>query len=158
MIPSIILVPIDFSVHSEHALDYACELSSKLGATVHLVNSIGAALPELTVAMTGPIFDRLKQEHERALEKLVEPRRGLAKIDRLLVKDGDARHGILDAAKELEADLIVMGTHGRSGIARVLLGSVAEYIVRRAPCSVLTIRAEPQSERRTVARPEMATR
>ena len=135
-----ILVPIDFSTHAEHALDYACELAKKLDATVHLVNAIGAAIPELTVTLTGSMFETLRRNNTASLERLAEPRRGIATIGKLVVTDGEARDGILAAALEVHADMIVMGTHGSRGIARAVRGSVAEDIIRRAACPVLTVR------------------
>jgi nucleotide-binding universal stress UspA family protein len=123
-----------------------------LDATVHFVTAIGAALPELTVTLTGTMFDAIRREREAALLKLVEARCGKVKVGELLVMDGDPRDAILEAAKRIGADLIIMGSHGRRGLSRALLGSVAESIVRRAPCPVLTLRAEPR--RRGAAKTE----
>lgn len=62
-----------------------------------------------------------------------------------IVETGEARDGILKAAKEVSADLIVIGSHGRRGVKRLVLGSVAEDIVRRAPCPVLVVRMKEAS-------------
>lgn len=144
MIPTNILVPIDFSPHAEHALDYACALAGKLGATVHVVNAIGATLPELSVALTQQMISSIRQNNEGVLAKLLEPRRARANIGQVFVVDDDARDAILKAAKDVHADLIVIGTHGRRGLSRALLGSVAEDVLRRAPCPVLAVRKEEQ--------------
>jgi len=150
-----LLVPIDFSVHAERALDYACELALSLDAAVHFVTAIGAALPELTVTLTGTMFETVRREREAALLELVKARCGKARIGQLLVMDGDPRDVILEAATRVGADLIIMGSHGRRGLTRALLGSVAESVVRRATCPVLTLRAE--ARRRRAAKPEPRT-
>jgi universal stress protein A len=142
MLPQNLLVPIDFSACAERALDYACTLAGKLGAKVHLVNAIGALLPELSIALTDQMITSMRQGNAVALDKLVEPRRAIATFGQVLVSDGDARDAILRAAESVHADLIVIGTHGRRGLSRVLLGSVAEDILRRAPCPVLAVRME----------------
>lgn len=140
MTPQSILVPTDFSAGAETALDYACALAVKLGATVHVVNALGASLPELGVAMSQPMIDKLVDGHRAALAKLVDPRRAQATIGTTLVRSGDARDAILEAAKIVGADLIVMGTHGRRGLSRFVLGSVTEDVLRRADCPVLAVR------------------
>jgi len=142
MKPKILLVPIDFSPWAEAALDYATMLAEKLGATVYLVNAIGAALPELSATLTETMTKNLVKENLAALAGLADARRAVAAFGPSLVKIGDARDCILEAATELDADMIVMGTHGRRGISRALLGSVAEDVVRRAPCPVLTVRTK----------------
>lgn len=145
MAPTNILVPTDFSRCSERALDYACELAPKLGATIHVVNAIGALLPELSIALTDQMIATLRSNNTAALEKLIAPRRALATFGPFKVADGDARDAILQAAKETHADLIVIGTHGRRGFRRALLGSVTENVLRVAPCPVLAVRMEGAS-------------
>jgi nucleotide-binding universal stress UspA family protein len=142
MIPTNILVPIDFSPCAERALDYACALAAKLGAKVHVVNALGTALPELSVALTDQMLASLRHSNAAVLEKLVEPRRALVAFGELRVVDDDPRDAILAAAVAVHADLIVIGTHGRRGLSRLILGSVAEDVVRRAPCPVLAVRGE----------------
>lgn len=144
MLPKNILVPVDFSEGADEALNYACELATKLDATLHLVNVIGIpvmGVPELGVAITSTMIDSLVQDNQRSLEALANSKREMARIGQTLLKTGDARDLINETAKELGADLIVMGTHGRRGVKRALLGSVAETVVRSAPCPVLTIRS-----------------
>ena len=144
MIPTNILVPIDFSPCSEHALDYACALAGKLGARVHVVNAVGTTLPELAVALTDQMISSIRQNNAAALTQLVEPRRARASFGEITVVDDDARDAIIKVARTVHADLIVIGTHGRRGLSRVLLGSVAEDVLRRAPCPVLAVRLETQ--------------
>lgn len=150
MLPKNILVPTDLSPHAEAALDYACELASKLGATVHLVNVIGIpalGVPELGLAVTSSMIDSMIAENQKALEALAARKCGTAIIGQILLKTGDARDSIDQTAKEIGADLIVMGTHGRRGVSRALLGSVAETVVRTAPCPVLTIRMHDEKDK-----------
>jgi nucleotide-binding universal stress UspA family protein len=138
MLPKTILVPIDFSASSDRALDYACELASRCGATVHLLHSIGPALADLPLAEH--VAADMMRASADALKALADARASTARISPPFVKIADPRDAILAVARELPADLIVMGTHGRRGVARLMLGSVAEETVRRAPCAVLTLR------------------
>ena len=144
MLPQNILVPTDLSEGAEEALDYACELAKKFGAKLHLVNVIGIptlGVPELGVAITSTVIDSIIRDNQTALDKLAEQKRCKAQIGEVILRTGDARDVINQTAKELQCDLIVMGTHGRRGVSRALLGSVTETVVRTAPCPVLTVRA-----------------
>lgn len=137
-----ILVPTDFSPCSEQALDYAIDVADKLGAKVHLLSVIGIpsyGVPELGVGLTATMIDNMTTDTQRALDQLKRDRKS---VSQTLVRAGDARDVILQTAEELPADLIVMGTHGRRGISRALLGSVAEMIVRTSPVPVLTVRGK----------------
>ena len=143
-LPRNILVPIDFSAQCENALDYAIGLASKLDATIHLIHVIGLpamGVPELGLALTSSVIEQMVNTNEAALEKLAAARRAAgAKIGEVLLRTGDAREMILHAAESVHADLIIMGTHGRRGLSRALLGSVAEWVVRVSPVPVLTVR------------------
>jgi nucleotide-binding universal stress UspA family protein len=143
-LPRNILVPTDFSRHAERALDYAVELAAKLDARVHLLNVVGLPImgPELGFAVTASMIDAILDDNQKALDKLVAARTGKAAFGPTLLRTGDARTVIDTVAEELKADLVIMGTHGRRGVSRMLLGSVAESIVRTAPCPVLLVRSE----------------
>ena len=144
MLPKNILVPTDLSECAEHALDYACELARSLGAKIHLLNVIGIpslGVPELGVAITATVIDTVVADNQNALDKLVASKQGAAEFGQVLIKTGDAKNLIDQTAVEVGADLIVMGTHGRRGVSRALLGSIAEVVVRTAPCPVLTVRS-----------------
>ena len=143
-LPRNILVPTDFSHHAERALDYAVELAAKLDARVHVLNVVGLPVlgAELGFAVTASMIDSILEDNQRALDKLVAARANKVAFGPTLLRTGDARAVIEQAAGEVHADLIVMGTHGRRGMSRVLLGSVAESVVRTAPCPVLLVRAE----------------
>jgi nucleotide-binding universal stress UspA family protein len=144
MHPKLILVPIDFSSNAEHALDYACGLAGKLGSTVHLVHALASPPSALQVALTEDILENLVNEHQEALEKLAAPRRATVSFGPPVVEVGDPRDTIVGTAKGLGIDLIVMGTHGRRGLSRVVMGSVAEDVIRHAPCPVLVVRPAGQ--------------
>jgi len=142
MLPKHILVPTDLSEGAEQALEYACELARTLDAELHLLNVVGIpslGVPELGVALASTMIDQLVVENQTALQKLARTR-CRARLGQILIKAGDPRDMINRTAQELGVDLIVMGTHGRRGITRALLGSVAETVVRSAPCAVLTVR------------------
>src|SRR5262245_56306372 len=116
MLPKHILVPTDLSEGAEHALDYACELARRLDATVHVLNVIGIpalGVPELGVALTSTVIDELVVENQKVLDDLADARRSTTLIGKVLLRTGDARELINETARELGADLIVMGTHGR---------------------------------------------
>ena len=143
MLPKNILVPTDLSAGAEAALDYACELATKLEATVHLVHVIAIpalGVPELGVAITSTVIDQVIAENQIQIDSLADARRDKTMIGEVLLRTGDPRDVIEATASQVHADLIVMGTHGRRGISRALLGSVAESLVRSAPCPVLTVR------------------
>ena len=135
-----ILVPVDHSACSEQALDYAIALAESVGAKVALLSVVGIptyGVPDLGVGITAPMMDNLIADHQKALDAMTKNRPAVSQV---LVRAGDARDVILQTAEELGSDLIVMGTHGRRGISRALLGSVTEMIVRTSPVPVLTVR------------------
>lgn len=140
-LPKKLLVATDFSECAEQALDYAVALAGALGAKLHLLHVIvipAMAIPEVGVAVTNTLIESTVQEQQAALDKSAA-RHAAAGIETLL-RTGDARDMIVDVAREIGADLIVMGTHGRRGVRRALIGSIAESVVRTAPCPVLTTR------------------
>ncbi len=138
-----ILVPVDFGQASDHALAYAMDLAEQLGAGVHVITAYEmpvASFPDGVWAASPEIVTKLIDATQTALDRTVEPYRGRkAPLTAKLVQ-GDPRDAILETAQTAKADLIVMGTHGRRGIARALIGSVAESVLRAAEVPVLTIR------------------
>lgn len=139
-----ILFPTDFSEHAEYAWSYTLTIAQQFGAEVHLLHVV-APPPRLTEAYAVN-FDPEKMvkaqtdEANAAMDRQVE-----AAKDRRLMFHREVRVGvdfreIIDYAAKHEIGLIVMATHGRTGLAHVLLGSVAERVVRKAPCPVLTIK------------------
>ncbi len=139
MLAKNILVPVDFSDCSLRALDYAYELARKLDAKIQLLHCVGPLSPEVSLALTPSMIDTLQAGAVQALDKLVAARPNVAFETPLIVRM-DPRDAILEVAQTKKADLIVIGTHGRRGLSRLVLGSVAEEVLRRAPCPVLTLR------------------
>jgi nucleotide-binding universal stress UspA family protein len=137
-----IVVPTDFSPAAEKALDTAIELARVLGATIVVMHSYEIPSYAYLEALATPEFmTALEQAARNALEDSVLTRKG---IDVPLVTAlycGTPHEQILVAVQQHAAGLVVMGTHGRRGIAHALLGSVAEKIVRLSPVPVLTVRA-----------------
>ncbi len=132
-----ILVPMDFSSSSDVALKFASQLAKESSAELHLVHVSEQPLP-ITEGFAGyaPPVD-LAAERD-LLEKTKPATEGVKYRHELLV--GDAAQVLVEYATEHHVDLIVMGTHGRTGFSRLLMGSVAEAVVRRAPCPVLTLK------------------
>jgi len=142
-IPTRILVPVDFSPSSDHALDFAVALAAALDATVFLLNVIAVptfGIEEIGIALTSSVMADLVRTNQAAVDDLVEARKDRAKLAAGMLRTGDPRDTIVQVAHEIGADLIVMGTHGRRGLTRALLGSVAEAIVRTSPIPVVTLR------------------
>ena len=145
MLPRKILVPTDFSEHADHALEYAVTLAAQLDATIHLVHSVSVAmagLPEVGIAYGAMMMETTTKEAQNELDTRVARYRSCVSLAPVRIEIGDPRDVIDQVAKTIGADLIVMGTHGRRGLRRMLLGSVAETVVRSAPCPVLTVRTK----------------
>jgi nucleotide-binding universal stress UspA family protein len=142
-----ILVPVDLSKHSLKALDYAVELARPLGAELHVlfvVEPIYYAVPDLAGAAAGAVGGLIEEQKQAARAQLEKLRARYAKkrvVLRPLLQTGTPYQAIVAAAKALRADLVVMGTHGRTGLAHALLGSVAERVVRHCASPVLTLRS-----------------
>jgi nucleotide-binding universal stress UspA family protein len=140
-----ILVPTDFSADANAAFDYARILARKFDAPVHLLHVVedplaaGMWSSEVYTAEIATLQVNLVRDAEERLRRSVPADAGTISTE---VRTGNAAKQIVEAAREHKADLIVMGTRGRTGVAHVIMGSVAERVVRLAPCPVLTLRAE----------------
>lgn len=138
-----LLVATDFSAPSDAALGYARTLAGTFGATLHVLSVIDNQF--LRVALGDPRNQEtaaLRQLHDRLTDEDRRRFRALPVVER---SDAPADE-IASYARTHDVDLIVMGTHGRSGMARILMGSVAEKVVRTAPCPVLTLRETPSGK------------
>ncbi len=139
-----ILAPTDFTEASQHALEWAVELAARLGASVTVLHAYEipvVGFPDGAMIATADVAARIAQTAQDALDRSVATVSGRgAHIDGVL-RDGAAAEEIQRVADEIDADLIVIGSHGRRGLARALLGSVAENVVRHAHRPVVTIRA-----------------
>lgn len=140
-----ILVPTDFSSTSDLAVKYAVEIAARHGASLLLLHvledpSHTAVYPDAYFAELPTLRKDMRDEAERRLRELAAWCRTLDVDAAIDVVDGRPPQAIAREAAHRGTDLIVMGTHGRSGIAHLVLGSVAERVVRSAPCPVLTVR------------------
>jgi universal stress protein A len=138
-----ILYPVDFSDYAEEILEYAVAVASRFNSELHLIHVIpnlnyftpyeSFLTPENMVAIERNIETEVDRDLTALAEKVSVPVKKVTKTGVTFVE-------IIEYVKEAGIDLVVMGTHGRSGIEHVLIGSVAEKVVRKAPCPVLTIR------------------
>jgi nucleotide-binding universal stress UspA family protein len=141
---NVIVVPTDFSQQSLAALDYAVGLAQSYDARIKVifVNEPGLKIAEMSWVGVeqGSMNQGQTTEARRAIEKIVLDRIPMEVTADARILYGEAVARIIDYASDVNADLIVMATHGRTGLSHVLLGSVAEQVVRRAPCPVLTLK------------------
>lgn len=153
-----ILVPTDLSAASLAGLDYAAELAGPFNAEIvvlYVVEPIVYATPTDLYGATADLGTVL-QEQERSgrtqLKKLQDRYGKKVRKLRAMQQTGTPYVAITNAAKKLKADLIVMSTHGRTGLSHLLMGSVAEKIVRTSPCPVLTVRAGSKRRKGSAAK------
>jgi nucleotide-binding universal stress UspA family protein len=135
-----ILYPTDFSDESAAAFGVACSLARKHGAEVVVLH----VAPPMTFgefANQAQMAEEEEQLMEESLRPIQSPEPGVRVSHQL--ERGDAAELIVSVAQDLGSDLIVMGTHGRSGLSRLFMGSVAEQVLRTAPCPVLAVREAP---------------
>jgi nucleotide-binding universal stress UspA family protein len=136
-----VLHPTDFSENSEFAFRVACALARDYNARLILLHVMA---PPMVIYAGGPVPAEMWPSIDEVQEKLHELE-GHAHRVRVesQVMEGDAVDMILRAAEETHSDVIVMGTHGRTGLGRLLMGSVAEAVIRKAPCPVLSVKPQP---------------
>ena len=146
-----ILCPTDFSENSEHALKYALALATLSQAELQLFHVVEALTYPQSTELFEPVLDEveLMMKMEAAFQKQLEDqvialKEDYPKTTGKLVS-GNTFLEIIRVARDDDVDMIVMGTHGRTGLAHVLIGSVAERVVREAPCPVLTVK-NPEHE------------
>jgi len=139
-----ILAPVDFSDYSAKALDYVRAFTRQFGAEVILIHVVEPTVIPDNFGIVPPSYEEISSALVKAAEgRMKELVRGLSDASdavRSLVRTGRAPWEIVRAAEEVEADLIIITTHGYTGLKHVLMGSTAELIVRHAPCPVLTVR------------------
>ena len=141
-----ILVPIDFSETCQETLDMARTMAARFGAALDLLHVVQNPIIDWAAADTDAlqlpnILDQLEAAARGRLAALVTDEDRQRSPVRLLTRVGSAHTEILATSAEEHADLIVMGTHGRGMVSHMLMGSVAERVVRLAPCPVLTVRS-----------------
>ena len=144
-----ILFPTDFSPSSEYAQRYAVSFAKEYGAklyVLHVIEEMTYAVP-FDMLQAPPLADfmaDLEVQAQKALNEVLPEEMREALEWEPMVRRGVAFYEILRAARELDVDLIVCGTHGRTGLKHMLFGSVAEKVVRKAPCPVLSVRHPEQ--------------
>lgn len=143
-----LLVPTDFSNASYLAVDAAAVLARQLGATITLVHVYDpdGLRPPATIGWTNTQQKSVEEEIKHAIEhsfaEVVSERlAGVDVADRVILHDSSAAHAICTYAERIGADLIVIATHGRTGLKHLLIGSVAERVVRHSTVPVLTLRS-----------------
>jgi nucleotide-binding universal stress UspA family protein len=142
------LVPIDFSEYADQALAYAIRLASTLDAQLtllHVMQPLPMAGVDMGVTLPATYLQEVEAEVQRSMEVALARVTAAGLIGECVVLYGVPFQEIVDTAKARQVDLIIMGTHGRTGLLHVLLGSVAEKVVRLAPCSVLVVRTDDQA-------------
>lgn len=147
-----ILLPTDFSECANYALPYATSLARSAGASIICVHVIEPVVP--TVGYTGiaeplPIADlseQLEDSATRELPKIARHEECAGLNVEEVIAHGDAASEIVRVAKERGVDLIVISSHGRTGLGRILFGSTAEAVVRHAPCPVLVVKPSTESD------------
>jgi nucleotide-binding universal stress UspA family protein len=139
-----ILWPTDFSALAKAALPHAVGLASVAGAELVLLHVLPLpamyAVPEISGAVWVPLQRKIRAGAERRLRGLEKQAKGPNLRIHAVLAEGVPFLQILRVAKRLRCDLIVLATHGRTGLTHAIMGSVAENVIRRAPCPVLTVR------------------
>ena len=139
-----ILVPIDFSDHSKKALQYAIPFAEQFKSSIDLLYVVEPTIypADFSFGQVGfpSVEDELRQRGAEELQALMRNEIGTRVDSRFAVKTGKAFNEIDQYAKEEGIDLIIIATHGHSGMEHVLFGSTAEKVVRYAPCPVLVVR------------------
>jgi nucleotide-binding universal stress UspA family protein len=140
-----ILLATDFSEASDAALDYARTLCDAFGATLHVLHVLEdlaahAWTTEVYVAALPGVHEEMERQARERLEQLMTVEERARRDAVLALRNGSPFVEVVRYARDEHMDLIVLGTHGRGAIAHMLLGSVAERVVRKAHCPVLTVR------------------
>jgi nucleotide-binding universal stress UspA family protein len=144
-----ILVPVDFSQQAGPVLDWVTHLAKQHASRVLLLHvyHLPVEFQQLEGAYLPPDFwSNVKKEAEQQLARYGEDLRNRGLEVEEIVREGYPATVIVDEANNLEADLVVIGTHGHTGFKHLLLGSVAERVVQKAPCPVLTVKPAEVSE------------
>lgn len=144
-----ILVPLDFSSFSDAALEYARALAESFGAELHLIHVLEDPAPYArkteSLAMVAQLREEMQRDAEAQIAAAMKSHEAGDVRLRHSIAWGEPFVNIVRYARDNQIDLIVMGTHGRGAVEHMLLGSVAEKVLRKAPCPVLTVR-DPQQE------------
>lgn len=138
-----ILHPTDFSENSSKALEYAAAFASHFDAEVHLLHVMADPILTMSTSFAGYLpegyFVEMRKDAEKRLADMAaeEPLQSIRSVQKVV--DGSAFSEIIRFARDNTIDMIILGTHGHSGLMHLLMGSVAENVVRKASCPVLTV-------------------
>jgi nucleotide-binding universal stress UspA family protein len=146
MLAQHILVPFDFSPYAEQALVYAIDLAQTLQARLtllHVIHLTPLAMGDMATGFPAAYFEEMETEAHQQVHAARERVHQAGLRCDIIISQGVPFQTIVDTAGDRDVDLIVMGTHGRTGLTHVLMGSVAEKVVRLAPCPVLVTRGTP---------------
>ncbi len=141
-----LLVPVDFSANARKAITYATAFARQFGATLtflHVVQ-VNYAYGEFGAIDFTALEREMRAGADKELAALVKAATGAGLQADSIVREGSPPKIIADVAKELGSDLLVISTHGYTGLRHVLMGSIAEHVVRYAPCPVLVVRLQEQ--------------
>lgn len=145
-----VLVALDFSEHSQKVFDAAVEQAKAFGAQLHLVHAFevlvyrGVRYDEVLSKET---IDSAEEKAKARLTQLLADAEKQGVQGQVHLLEGEARDVLPRAASDLDADVIVIGSHGHSGLRHLLLGSVVEHVMRHAPCAALVVRL-PEKDRK----------
>ena len=145
-----VLVATDFSEPSDAALRHGRALAQAFDASLHVLHVVEDAIahawmPEVYIAALPDVYDEIEKTAGERLDNLFDAETRQALRLQVALRRGTPFVEIIDYARSQDIDLIVVGTHGRGAIAHLMIGSVAEKVVRKAPCPVLTVR-HPEHE------------
>ncbi|QCC47896.1 universal stress protein [Halobellus limi] len=139
-----ILVPTDGSAASEGAVDHAIELAKQYDATLHALYVVDTGAYSAMEVGSDIVIEALQEEGNQAVDRVASEADEAGVAVETSVRTGIAHRSIVEYVSEEGIDLVVMGTHGRTGVGRFLLGSVAEKVVRTADAPVMTVRANEE--------------
>ncbi|ACF45918.1 MAG: universal stress protein [Prosthecochloris sp.] len=138
-----ILCPVDFSDASKKSIRYAHEFARGMGASLYLLNVVEPRPMAVDMSLSYvPLEEDLEKAAREDLELIVAAEREKGIVVEADVEIGTPSEIILEKAAELDVNLIILGSHGKTGLSRLLMGSVAESVVRKAQCPVLIVKAE----------------
>ncbi len=148
-LPKTILVPTDFGAGSDHAVVYAADLAKALGAELIIMHAYEIPMvgfPDGAFIASPELAARVSDGAQEGLKHALALTQGKGVSARTMLKQGPTWRTIIETSDEANAGMIVMGTHGRHGLPRALLGSVAEKVVRTAHCPVLTVHTQDRAD------------
>ena len=141
-----ILVPTDGSAAAERAIEHAIDLAARYDARLHAFYVVDTSAYAALEGAGSSVVEALEEQGNEAVDDIVEAGEAAGVAVERVVRQGSPHRSILEYVDEADVDLVVMGTHGRQGLDRYLLGSVTERVVRSSPVPVLTVRLEEEEE------------